>query len=229
MLRVFKPSSPMSVGSWLLSVYGPAAVGAAVVSALPASVRRRLPAGLPVGGLERILTVGAGVVGPAVATYTGVLVADTAVPAWHGGYREMPFLFAGSASSAAGGLGLITAPLASSAPAARLGVAGAAVELGVGRLMRRRMGVVASTYETGRAGRWMRAAEGLTVAGAVGAWAGRRSRVVSAVAGACLVAGSACTRFGVFHAGVQSAQDPRFTVQPQRERLDRVGSQEVGS
>jgi hypothetical protein len=64
MLRVFKPSSPMSVGSWLLSVYGPAAVGAAVVSALPASVRRRLPAGLPVGGLERILTVGAGVVGP---------------------------------------------------------------------------------------------------------------------------------------------------------------------
>jgi hypothetical protein len=33
------------------------------------------------------------------------------------------------------------------------------------------------------------------------------------------LAGSACTRFGIFHAGVASAEDPKYTVQPQRERL----------
>ena len=35
------------------------------------------------------------------------------------------------------------------------------------------------------------------------------------------MAGSACTRFGVFEAGQASARDPRYTVVPQRERLAR--------
>ena len=33
--------------------------------------------------------------GPALATYTAVLLADTAVPAWHEARRELPFVFAG--------------------------------------------------------------------------------------------------------------------------------------
>ena len=45
--------------------------------------------------------------GPAVASYTSVLLADTAVPAWHEGHRELPFVFAGSAVTAAGGLGML--------------------------------------------------------------------------------------------------------------------------
>jgi hypothetical protein len=66
----------------------------------------------------------------------------------------------------------------------------------------------------------MRAAKGLGVAGAVGAALfGHRSRAAAVVSGAALLAGSACTRFGVFHAGVASAKDPKYTVVPQRERL----------
>jgi hypothetical protein len=42
--------------------------------------------------------------------------------------------------------------------------------------------------------------------------------VANVVAGAALVVASGCTRFGIFHAGVQSAADPRYTVEPQRER-----------
>jgi hypothetical protein len=38
-------------------------------------------------------------------------------------------------------------------------------------------------------------------------------------AGAALLAGSACTRFGIFRAGLESARDPKYTVQPQRRRL----------
>jgi hypothetical protein len=41
------------------------------------------------------------------------------------------------------------------------------------------------------------------------------------IAGASLVAGSACTRFGIFEAGQASARDPRYTVVPQRERIER--------
>ena len=44
--------------------------------------------------------------GPLLATYTGVLLADTAVPAWHEAYRHLPFLFAGGAMTSAGAAGL---------------------------------------------------------------------------------------------------------------------------
>ncbi|MHB1819985.1 MAG: hypothetical protein ACYCO9_18385 [Streptosporangiaceae bacterium] len=53
-------------------------------------------------------------------------------------------------------------------------------------------------------------------------------RVISAAAGACLVAGSAALRFAVFDAGVQSARDPRYTVIPQRERVARRAAEVAG-
>ena len=95
MLRVFKPTSPMSVGSWLLAGYGPVA-GAAAVSEVTGI--------LPKAGTA---ATSARAARPAMATYTAALICDTAVPAWHAGHREMPYVFAGSAASAAGGLGLL--------------------------------------------------------------------------------------------------------------------------
>ncbi|HEU0316229.1 MAG TPA: hypothetical protein VFR49_02800, partial [Solirubrobacteraceae bacterium] len=52
----------------------------------------------------------------------------------------------------------------------------------------------------------------------VGATLARRSRLAGAAAGAMLLAASACTRFGIFQAGIASARDPAYTVGPQRER-----------
>jgi formate-dependent nitrite reductase membrane component NrfD len=209
MLRVFKPSSPMSVGSWILSVYGPPA-GVAGLTALTG----RFP------GIGRVATVTAGLVGPAVAAYTGVLISDTAVPTWHAGYRELPFVFVGSAASAAGGLGMIGAPLAEAGPARRTAMLGAALEVVATKRMERRMGMVAEPLRTGTAGQLMRAAEILTVTGAVvGGVLGRRSRTAAVLGGLASLAGSACTRFGIFHAGVASARDPRYTVVPQRESM----------
>jgi hypothetical protein len=43
---------------------------------------------------------------------------------------------------------------------------------------------------------------------------------VSALSGAALLAGSAVTRFGVFEAGRASVRDPKYTVGPQRQRID---------
>jgi DMSO reductase anchor subunit len=207
MLRVFKPSSPMSVGSWLLAGYGPAA-GAAAAS----SVTGLLPAA------GAAATAGAAVLGPAIATYTAALVCDTAVPAWHEGYREMPFLFAGSAAGAAGGLGMLVVGPDRAGPAIRFAAGGAVAELTAKRLMMRRLGTAAEPYHNGTAGRLLRAAEVLTAAGAAGAVLARRSRPGLALAGAALLAGSALTRFGVFEAGLASARDPKYTVGPQRER-----------
>lgn len=81
------------------------------------------------------------------------------------------------------------------------------------------MGLPAETLHQGRAGRWMLASKALTVAGAVGAVAGRRSRAASMASGAALLAGSLCTRMGVFEAGLASAEDPKYTVVPQRARV----------
>ena len=208
MLRVFKPSSPMSVGSWFLMGYGPMAGVAAVTAATGWFPRT-----------GRAATVSAGLMGPLVATYTAPLICDTAVPAWHDGYREMPFVFASSAAAAAGGMGLLVSPTEQSAPARRVAVGGAVAEAALSTYMERRMGMVGEPYETGRAGTLMRSAKALTLAGAVGAIVGRRSRTVSALSGAALLAGSAATRLGVFQAGVQSAADPKYTVVPQRRRL----------
>ena len=210
MLRVFKPSSPMSVGSWLLAGYGPVA-GAAAVSELTGIA--------PWAG--RAATLSAGVLGPAIATYTAALICDTAVPAWHEGYREMPYLFAGSAAGAAGGLGLLAVRPAAAAPARDLAVLGAAVELIAKRRLLARLGDLAEPYETGTPGTILRLAEVLTAGGLAGAALGGKSRAVSALSGASLLAASALTRFGVFEAGRASARDPKYTVVPQRRRRDR--------
>jgi formate-dependent nitrite reductase membrane component NrfD len=213
MLRVFKPTSPMSVGSWLLAGYGPVA-GAAAVSELTGI--------LPGAGLAA--TLGAGLLGPAVATYTAALICDTAVPAWHEGYREMPYVFAGSAASAAGGLGLLAAHPADAEPARHLAVLGATVELIAKRQLLARLAgsggqSLAEPYETGTTGAILRLAELLTAGALAGAVLGRSSRAVSALSGASLVAASALTRFGIFEAGLASARDPKYTIVPQHRRL----------
>lgn len=222
MLRTAKLTSPMSVGTWLLSIYGPFAATAAaaeVVDMLPAGARR--------GPLRLLSAVGrpAGVVGaltaPPVAAYTAVLLADTATPSWHAAFKELPFVFVGSAAAASGGLGMIASPVDQAGPARRLAMLGVSAELAMERQMERSMGITAEPLHQGKAGRWMRAAKALTAAGGVGALLGGRSRTVSMLSGAALMAGSWCTRFGVFEAGIASAKDPKYTVVPQRERVER--------
>ncbi len=210
MLRVLKVTSPMSVGSWILAGFVPATVVAAA-SDLTGRLR---PLGLAA-------TMGAASLGPAVASYTAALICDTAVPAWHDGYREMPFVFVASGAMAAGGWALATAPASQLAFPRSLAVAGAAAEQGAAVLMERRMGTVAQTYHQGRAGARMRLGKRLALVGCLGALVGRRSRPVTKASGLLLVASSALTRFGIFAAGVASAEDPRYTVGPQRERLQK--------
>ncbi len=208
MLRVVKVTSPMSVGSWLLSAYAPAAL----VAAASDLTGRARPLG--VAG-----TAGAALLGPAVASYTATLISDTAVPAWHDAHREMPFVFVGSAAMAAGGLALAGAPAGQQGLPRRVALAGAAVEIGATQVLKHRVGLPRESYERGRAGLLMRLGKATAVAGCALAATARGRRGAGAAAGALLLTSSALTRFGIFHAGLDSADDPRHTVQPQRERL----------
>ncbi|WP_197376259.1 NrfD/PsrC family molybdoenzyme membrane anchor subunit [Mycolicibacterium baixiangningiae] len=217
MLRVAKPSSPMSMGTWILGAYGPGAGLAAVAELIPGRWRRTRMGRLAVwaarpAGLE------AAAVAPGVASYTAVLLSHTAVPAWHEAHPYLPFVFTGSAAASGGGLGMMLAPFAESGPARRMAVAGAALEVAASRTMEHRLGFVGQAYTTGKAHRLRKWSEILTVGGAAGAVVGRH-RAVVALSGAALLAGSALQRFGVFEAGVESTKDPKYVVVPQRERL----------
>lgn len=209
MLRTFKPTSPMSVGSWLLAAYGPAATAAAL-----SEVTGIAPA------LGATATAGAALLGPAVASYTAALLSDTAVPAWHDALRDMPWVFVASAAASAGGLGMLGAPVEECGPVRALGALGGLAEMTSELAMTRRIGMSAEVYETG-APMWLRrAAVPLLAGGALGALVGHRSRALSAMSGAALLAGSALTRFAIFEAGRASARDPKYTVAPQRERVE---------
>jgi hypothetical protein len=103
-------------------------------------------------------------------------------------------------------------------------VFGVATEAAAFAQMTRRMGMSAEPYRSGRACAYIRAGQALSVLGAAGALLGRgasaRGRAIGAVSGASLLAASAATRWGIFHAGLASARDPKYTVVPQRERRE---------
>lgn len=215
MLRVAKPTSPMSVGSWLLTAFA-APMGVAALAEVPAVVPG------PLRGLVDRLAAPSGLaaaaVAPGIATYTAVLLSDTAVPSWHAAYPELPFVFAGSALSASAGAALIGAPVAETAPVRRLAALGAALELAGSQRLEHRLGLEGEPYREGRQGAWLKTAKVLTAAGAAGAVLGAgRSRAVAVASGAALGAASVLTRFAIFDAGVASTEDPKYVVLPQRE------------
>jgi len=222
MQRVVKPTSPMSVGTWVLSLYGPLAGLAATAEAsglLPGTLRG--PARI-LASVGRPAGIGAALVAPVVASYTAVLLSDTATPTWHDAHRHLPFLFVGSAAAGSGGLAMITSPVEQAGPARRMAVGGALLEFAVDQRMEAAMGLTAEPLHQGKAGSYLRVAKVLNAIGVAGTvLLGRRSRSASVIAGAALLAGSAFTRFGIFEAGQASARDPKYTVVPQRERLDR--------
>lgn len=200
MLRVFRPTSPMNAGVWILS-----ASSASSGLALLADLRGRR--GLGIAG-----AIGA-VAGAMLSTYTAVLLGNTAIPIWEATRRRMPLWFAaGSAASLAslvellGGRGADRLPrgYTIAAKAAELigarGVEAAADAAGVARPLRE-----------GRSGRMWRGATWLG-AGSLIATLARRPRL----AGVLGTAAALLIRLAVVEAGRASAADPRATFQSQR-------------
>lgn len=219
MLRVIKPTSPLSIGSYILAPFSAAAGATAAVELLGWFPR-----------LKRFGGVVAALFGGPLATYTGVLFANTAVPSWHAAHKELPFVFGASGMAAGGGLTMALSPIEEAGPSRKMAVAGAAVELAAMHRVETEFGIVSEPYHEGKAGKLLRAAKSCTAAGAALTVVAGRRRAGAVAAGALLAAGSLLTRFGVFEAGMASAKDPKYTVVPQRERLAaREAGQQVAS
>jgi formate-dependent nitrite reductase membrane component NrfD len=83
MLRVFRASSPMSIGTWGLTTFGFLSTVATVLQLLDdRSSRRGVHPGATRRAAGTVLTVLGALAGFFVAGYTGVLLAATAVPLW---------------------------------------------------------------------------------------------------------------------------------------------------
>jgi formate-dependent nitrite reductase membrane component NrfD len=137
MLRVMKVTSPMNVGSWLLAFSATASGGAAAAHLL--GLRRARDAAEAVGAA----------LGLPFATYTAVLVSDTAIPIWHEARREQPLVFGASAAVSAGAAAAMVAAPESAGPARRIGVAGALVENVAMKVMEHRLGLLGEPYREG--------------------------------------------------------------------------------
>lgn len=211
MLRMFKVTSPMSVGSWILSVSG-------TVTAVAAA--NELTGLFP--RASRIARPAAALAGLPLSTYTAALIANTAVPVWHEGRRWLPFVFGSGAALSAGAAAVAVTPVEYARPARLLALGAAAIEVASKEAMQRRIGEAGEPYERGAARRFGSLSRACIVAGAallVGR--GASSRAAAAVAGGLLCAGALSARMSILRAGYQSAADPKYVIGPQRARIRR--------
>ncbi|MGH9662880.1 MAG: NrfD/PsrC family molybdoenzyme membrane anchor subunit [Bryobacteraceae bacterium] len=209
MLRVFRPTSPMSVGAWTLAGAAPLAAGSALLAP-----RRGF-----LGALGNLAGLGAGALGLPLVGYTGVLLGNTAVPVWQQTRRELPFLFCASAIAA-------TASLLEWMPLNRrerklvgvFGAIGRAGELAATLAVERSAGAlepVGRPLRQGASGALWKAAAALT-AGSLAASVLLRGPKKRKVAGLFGTLGSLALRWAVFRAGHASALDPHATFGQQR-------------
>jgi hypothetical protein len=210
MLRVFKVTSPMSVGSWIL-----AASGSSTALATGLEVIDRAPR------LKVVAETVSALVGAPLSVYTATLVSNTAIPVWHEARHELPFVFAASSAASAGAAAAALLSPADAGPARRLAVGGAVFGNAAMLAMETRLGRLGEPYRKGEAGKYNALAKVCTTAGALLlARSARRSRLTAVAGGALVLAGQAALRWSVFKAGFQSARDPKYVVGPQRTRKD---------
>lgn len=212
MLRVFRPTSPMNMGAWILSGAGATSTGALLLRTRPGSF------GMLGGACGYI----AGVFGAGLATYTGVLVANTAVPVWQESRRMLPVLFGASAMSSLGSVfALFVQDPQERALAKAFGVAGQAAELAAGVAMEKQASSVPRVgrpFRRGLSGFLWRSAQVFTAAGLVASLLPNARGKRRIVAGALAGLGSILTRFAVERAGTASARDARASFHLQRAR-----------
>jgi hypothetical protein len=211
MLRMVKVTSPMSIGSWVLSGFG----AATSVGGLDAFTRGKVPLLRRAG---RVARPAAGLLGLPLASYTGALIADTAIPVWHESRRWLPLVFVAGAAASAGGAAVALTDPEHAAPARRLALAGAVAEVALKETMQKTLpSPLEESYEQGAPHRFSLAARVALVAGAgVLLGGGRRSRAAAVLGGAAINAGALAARWSIFKAGFASAARPQDTVATQR-------------
>jgi hypothetical protein len=214
MLRTFRPTSPMNLGSWLLATAGPVTGASALLSDRKGGL---------LSSLGDAAGAAAGITGLPMAGYTAVLLSNTAVPVWQGTRKTLPWLFtASSVSGAASLLDLGALGRREEKVVRRFGAAGKVAELAAMAAVEREAGRVERVgrpFREGVSGALWRASKALTAASLALSLLPGRSRGRRVASGLLGTMGAVAVRFAVFHAGKASARDPRATFHQQRAGL----------
>lgn len=210
MLRLFRPTSPLSVGSWLLTLTGPVAGLSALLTDAPAPLRR----------LGDAASFAAGLLGMPVAGYTAVVLTDSAIPAWQEVRRALPVAFIASAMTAATSYfeftGLsdreqkIIKRFSVPAKAAEVASIFAVERFGS------RIDTVGREYRKGRGGFLWQASKALVGASLLLSLLPGKSKKKRMTAAALSAAGALCVKFGIMEIGKASANEPQATFHQQR-------------
>ncbi|PYL82586.1 MAG: polysulfide reductase [Verrucomicrobia bacterium] len=211
MLRVFKYRSPMSVGAWIVSIFG--------ACAIPGLIALELHA-LHVfsSGVDQFLKILAGLLiagsafwGILLATYTGVLLGATAIPAWFLHRIFLPIHFgAAGLGSAAALLELLGHRIA---PLNAIGFLAAGIETALWIWLEiNRHGAADRALHAGHSGWLIRGSEILSGPLALIL---RLANLVP-LAGISFLLGALINRFGWISAGKICARDPEAVFASQR-------------
>jgi len=210
MLRVFRPTSAMNMGAWILMATSGAAFGAFLLRPRKGLLRR----------IGQICGYLAGIFGAGLATYTGVLVSNTAVPLWQASRKVLPILFGTSAMSSLGAVFELTVENAEERRLTKIfGTVGQTAELTAAVVMERQAAVVprvARPLRHGVGALLWRGAMLLTGAGLVLGVLPHRTRNRRIAAGLISSLGSMLMRSSIEHMGNASARDARASFHQQR-------------
>jgi formate-dependent nitrite reductase membrane component NrfD len=213
MLRLFKPRSPMNMGAWCLTAFG--AVGSAAVAADLLKQRRVARA---LGGVNALL-------GGYLGSYTGVLLAVTAVPLWARSRMFLGPIFvltATATGAAATRLTLVATGLPSGhRTRTALGTVetGAIIaELALSTINERRLGELGEPLERGRAGVLFRGAKAGVATGVALRALRRHGVAVHHVASALYLLSGLAFRYAWVEAGKISAADDHAVARMSREK-----------
>lgn len=213
MLRVFRPTSPMNMGAWILSGAAPSAIATGLF------INRSGLSGM-VGEVSGYVS---GIFGAALAGYTGVLVSNTVLPVWQESGRWIPVMFVGSAAaSAASILDIFSEDEAARRVTQVFGTAGRVVELAAAKRVEQLASAtpqVGAPFRNGASGALWKAAGALTAASLAMSLLPVKSKRKRRVAGVLGAAGSLCLRLAVHYLGNASARDPRAAIRQQRKAL----------
>ncbi len=211
MLRVFRPTSPMNMGAWILAAAPSAAITAGLFARHSHGIVQRI--GEAAG-------YSSGVFGAALATYTGVLAGNTVIPVWKESRRILPVLFGASAAASAGAIfDLMFEDQRACRITRYFGIGGRLAELAAAYSMERRAARVPSVarpLKKGLSGVMWKTASVLTAASLVTLMLPRQNRKKRMIAGLLGAGGSLLLRFAVEAAGNASARDPRAAFHQQR-------------
>lgn len=210
MLRIFRPTSPMSVGSWILTAAG----GFMSLNILVNRGRGWL------GWVDKSAGAVNLFLGMGLSGYTAVLLTNSAIPIWLAARRSLPVLFvASSVASAASLLELAKLNPREARMVRYFGLVGRAAEVVSSVAVEREVGHierVGRPLQEGRSGWMWKVSKALGVVGLLMALLPGNSPLKRRGAAIVTTVSSLLLRYAFMSAGQASARDPQATFQQQR-------------